>query len=161
MLLLGIGVLGQSPVFTGFSFSNRDLVFRPHNRKIYCKADKLSTEPGKFVIQQHSTADGVHWDLMLESDDCLQTWRLAKNPTEVASHSIEAVKIFDHPLKFLTYEGPVNEGKGRVQIAEAGTYQILHADTENIELHLNSRILKGKFSLIHVRYDCWRFASPN
>ncbi len=152
-------LLGQSPVFAGFSFSNRNLLFRPHNRKISCKAGKLNTEPRKFVIQEHATADSVHWDLMLESDNCLQTWRLDKNPAEVASHSIEAVKIFDHPLKFLTYEGPVNQGKGRVQIADVGTYEITHQTDDQIEINLPGRILKGKFTLTHIKNDQWQFSS--
>jgi len=94
---------------------------------------------------------------MLESGNTLLTWRLDKNPQEIESPS-EAVKIFDHPLKFLTYEGPVNEGKGRVQIADAGTYQILHADSENIELHMNGRILKGIFALKRVKNNKWIFS---
>jgi hypothetical protein len=95
---------------------------------------------------------------MLESGDHLQTWRLEKNPADVVSHSLEAVKIFDHPLKFLTYEGPVNQDKGQVQIADAGTYQILHADSENIELHMNGRILKGNFTMTCIKDDNWLFS---
>ena len=72
----------------------------------------------KFVIQEHTTADSAHWDLMLESGDILQTWRLSKNPDEIVNQSAEAVKIFDHPLKFLTYEGPVNKGKGHARPAK-------------------------------------------
>jgi bifunctional non-homologous end joining protein LigD len=94
---------------------------------------------------------------MLESGDCLQTWRLDKNPQEIDSPS-EAVKIFDHPLKFLTYEGPVNEGKGRVQITNAGKYEVMHENNERIELDLYGRILKGKFTLTHVKDDHWQFA---
>jgi hypothetical protein len=118
----------------------------------------LSTQTKKFVIQEHATADSVHWDLMLESGDHLQTWRLDKNPAEVVSHSVEAVKIFDHPLKFLTYEGPVNQGKGKVKITEAGTYQIMHADSENMELHMNGGVLKDIFTLSCIKNDQWRFS---
>jgi hypothetical protein len=94
---------------------------------------------------------------MLESGDHLQTWRLEKNPQEIDSPS-EAVKIFDHPLKFLTYEGPVNEGKGHAKIADAGTYEILCEDKDNIELNMSGQILKGKFSLTHIEEDKWRFS---
>ena len=121
---------------------------------------KRHIKAGKFVIQEHTTADSVHWDLMLESGNCLQTWRLDKNPAEINSTS-EAVKIFDHPLKFLTYEGPVNEGKGRVRITDAGTYQILHENDERIELDLLGQILKGKFILTHVKDDRWQFGPSN
>ncbi len=117
----------------------------------------MSTEPRKFVIQEHATADSAHWDLMLESGNTLLTWRLDKNPAEINSPS-EALKIFDHPLKFLTYEGPVNKGKGQVQIADAGTYEVIHENDERIELDLHGQILKGKFTLTHIEEDKWRFS---
>ena len=126
--------------------------------KIPCKEVKVTQVPKKFVIQQHTTAASTHWDLMLESGDHLQTWRLEKNPEEIPSHSTKAVKIFDHPLKFLTYEGPVNKGKGRVQIADAGTFEVMHENDERIELDLHGRILKGKFTLIHLKDDNWLFS---
>lgn len=95
---------------------------------------------------------------MLESDNVLQTWRLDKNPKEILNHSAEAVKIFDHPLKFLTYEGPVNEGKGRVRITDAGTYKVMHENDEQIQLDLQGQILKGKFALTHIKDDHWQFS---
>jgi hypothetical protein len=97
---------------------------------------------------------------MLESGDVLQTWRLDKSPQEIDSPS-EAVKIFDHPLKFLTYEGPVNQGKGRVRIIDAGTYEVMQENDERIELDLLGRILKGKFTLIHIKDDNWQFGPSN
>ena len=119
----------------------------------------MSQETRKFVVQQHTTADSVHWDLMLESGNCLQTWRLEKNPEEVMNSSAAATKIFDHPLKFLTYEGPVNKGEGRVRIADTGICQILQENNENIELNMSGQILKGKFTLTHVKDDQWQFSS--
>lgn len=76
----------------------------------------------QFVIQQHTTPDGVHWDLMLEMDDCLWTWRLNVPPTEIKNKPISAERIHDHPLRFLTYEGPVQNNTGKVKITDKGTY---------------------------------------
>lgn len=118
----------------------------------------MSTEPNKFVIQKHTRANDVHWDLMLESGDCLQTWRLDKEPEDISLEAAGATRIFDHPLKFLTYEGPVNKGKGHAKIADAGTYEILCEDKDNIELSVDGRILKGKFTLTHIEEDKWRFS---
>ena len=118
----------------------------------------MSTGSKKFVIQKHTSGDNVHWDIMLESGDCLQTWRLEKSPGEIANHSAGATKIFDHPLKFLTYEGPVNKGKGHAKIADAGTYEILCEDKDNIELNVDGQILKGKFTLTHIKENKWRFS---
>jgi len=99
----------------------------------------VSTGSNKFVIQKHTSGNNVHWDLMLESGDCLQTWRLDENPNEIV-------------------EGPVNEGKGRVRITDAGTYQTIRQGSETIELVLNGQILKGKFTLTHIEEDKWRFS---
>lgn len=44
--------------------------------KIPCKEVKVTQVPKKFVIQEHTTAASIHWDLMLESGDHLQTCAL-------------------------------------------------------------------------------------
>ena len=116
-------------------------------------AEKLK----KFVIQEHSADSGTHWDLMLETRDILQTYRLDKLPSNDPCHKINAIKIFDHPLKFLTYQGPVNKGKGRVEISHAGTYQITNQDSGLIELQLFSRTLNGTFILTQITNDQWQF----
>jgi hypothetical protein len=121
----------------------------------------MSQENKKFVIQQHSTALGVHWDFMLELGDILQTYRLDKAPQQLIQNPANAVKIFDHPPKFLTYEGPVNKGQGSVCIIETGTYKMVHQAHDRIELDLNGKILKGKFTLSHIEGDNWQFGKSN
>jgi hypothetical protein len=75
----------------------------------------------KFVIQEHTENDNVHWDLMLQVGCVLQTYRLDKAPKEIIHSPAKANLISDHPFKFLTYEGPVNRGKGNVHLIESGT----------------------------------------
>jgi hypothetical protein len=115
-------------------------------------------ENKKFVIQQHTTGSDVHWDFMLETADSLQTYRLDKPLQQLIQNPANATKIFDHPLKFLTYQGPVNKGRGNVQIAESGTYEITQQANNRIELNLNGKLLKGKFTLSHIEGDNWQFA---
>jgi hypothetical protein len=115
----------------------------------------------KFVIQQHSSETEVHWDFMLESADVLQTYRLDKDPQQLIQSIANAIKIFDHPPKFLTYEGPVNKGRGSVKIAESGSYEITHQADDRIELDLNGEILKGKFTLSHIEGNNWQFSKNN
>ena len=116
-------------------------------------AEKLK----KFVIQEHSSDSGVHWDLMLETGDILQTYRLDKLPSNTSCNKINAVKIFDHPLRFLTYQGPVNKGRGQVTISYAGTYQVTNQDCGLIELQLFGRTLNGTFTLTKISNDQWQF----
>jgi len=123
----------------------------------------MSEEDKRFVIQEHTTSSDVHWDFMLEweAGQTLQTYRLDKAPQRILHGPANAARIFDHPLKFLTYQGPVNKGRGGVRIIEAGTYQLVHNEHNRIELNLNGQILKGKFTLCHVKDDKWQFGAAN
>lgn len=121
----------------------------------------MTNENKKFVIQQHSSGSDVHWDFMLQITDSLQTWRLDKAPQELIRTSANAVKSFDHPLRFLTYEGPVNKGRGSVRIADSGSYEISNQNDDRVELDLNGKILKGKFTLSLIEADNWQFAKNN
>ena len=115
----------------------------------------------KFVIQEHCSRGDVHWDLMLETVGNLQTYRLDKRPRELLTEKANAEKIFDHSKKFLTYQGPVNKGAGRVEIVEAGTYKIKGRQNDKIELSLQGDILKGDFALTLVDGQKWMFEHSN
>ncbi len=81
---------------------------------------------GKFVIHEHLTPQAcVHWDLMLEADGGLETYRLPVKPDKIAQQTWQIEKIFDHPLKFLEYEGPVNNGLGKVTMVDSGTFEVI------------------------------------
>ncbi len=111
----------------------------------------------KFVIQKHTKAGESHWDLMFESGDVLETYRLNLPPEKLTRQNCSAVKIVDHPLKFLTYEGSVNKGNGNVEIADSGTYQLLRQSENYKELQICGKILKEKFYLTHIRKNLWEF----
>jgi bifunctional non-homologous end joining protein LigD len=108
-----------------------------------------SAKSRRYAIQRHERRDEpAHWDLMLESGDILETYRVNKPPEEWGKDPIEAVKIFDHPLKFLTYEGSVNDGRGSVAIADSGTYRVLSKNEKRLTLNFAGEILKGEFELM-------------
>jgi len=113
----------------------------------------------RFVVQEHTTAEGVHWDLMLEEGDGLTTFRLEAGPAIVVDHAVRAEKIFDHPLRFLTYEGPVQQGAGQVRIVEQGEMRLLKSSENAIVMELAGDILQGVFELTQTEGDWWRFAS--
>jgi bifunctional non-homologous end joining protein LigD len=98
-----------------------------------------------------------HWDLMLEADGVLLTYRLDLPPKQLLGRQTTATKIFDHPLKFLTYQGSVNKGLGMVQIADSGTYRILDQNSRLLLLDLDGQILAGQFRLIHIDGNKWEF----
>ena len=113
--------------------------------------------PKRFVIQEHRRGDDVHWDLMLEAGDVLLTWRLDIPPAQITVHPGEAVRISDHPLRFLTYQGPVQKGTGNVKIADSGVYHSANETDDRIELNLAGRVLNGPFVLEHCDDAVWQF----
>ena len=117
----------------------------------------MTRKDKRFVIQKHTSQAGIHWDFMLEGQGILRTYRLDKSPEQLLQGPAEAEKIFDHPLKFLTYQGSVNKGQDGVCIVESGTYQAGKEGDNLIELHLTGQILKGNFILKRLEEKIWSF----
>lgn len=74
----------------------------------------------EFVILEHTGTSGVHWDLMLEDEGALLTWRLDVSPEEIGSEPVRAEQINNHSLRFLEYEGPVEKNTGIVRGVDKG-----------------------------------------
>lgn len=83
----------------------------------------------RFVILRHDHPM-LHWDLMLEEGDVLATWRLPARPEGACT--MRAVKLGNHRLHYLDYEGPVSGGRGHVVRWDRGEYQ--RADTGRLRL---------------------------
>ena len=92
---------------------------------------------------------------MLQSGDCLATWRLDLPPEVLKNNTANAIKIADHPLRFLTYQGPVNKGEGSVKIAAKGTYELISEDEQGICIALSSKELTENFNLICQQNKSW------
>ena len=113
-------------------------------------------KPKKFVVQQHQQeSEQTHWDLMLEAGEFLETYRLPASPEKWGKEPIEATKIFNHPLKFLTYHGPVNKGKGQVTIADSGEYRLIAKNENQQEIAFDGKLLSGKYQLCRLKQDIW------
>ena len=113
-----------------------------------------------FVIQEHTTPHGVHWDFMLEMENALWTWRLSTPPAEIKNETIGAERIHDHPLKFLTYEGPVQYGTGQVTIADKGIYSLTKRLENSLLIDIKGKKIKGEFALCKAKDSpFWRLQS--
>ncbi len=112
---------------------------------IYNLPELMKTDT-EYVIQRHSLPDQVHWDLMIASGQALRTYRVFIPPEEMADNPATLEPIFDHPRRFLTYEGPVNKGRGSVQIADKGIVTISDKQGRTI-LEFKGRVLQGRFIL--------------
>jgi hypothetical protein len=112
----------------------------------------------RFVVHKHTQEGQTHWDLMLEWGDKLKTWRLENPPEKLAAQKNKAIPIFDHDKKFLTYQGPVNNGKGTVEIVDEGKLKIT-SEKDGImgimELDIQGKILNGNFTLVRTQNNDW------
>ena len=61
-----------------------------------------------------------HWDLMLEQDGVLLTWALEELPAP--GKLIPAIRLDDHRITYLEYEGPIAGDRGSVSRVLSGSY---------------------------------------
>ena len=102
----------------------------------------------EFVIQIHSDYGPLHYDLMLARGGVLATWQLTVSPAELAEgQETRAKRLKDHRLEYLTYEGPVSKGRGRVAILDKGTCELLDEQDDRWRIRLDGQIVRGTFEL--------------
>jgi hypothetical protein len=110
----------------------------------------------RFVILEHDHPV-LHWDLMLETDGVLRTWRLAQPPLPT-SGVIEATPLADHRLMYLDYEGPVSGNRGTVKRWDAGDYETLSESTKTtMTLKMKGQRLDAQIRLQLIHPKSWRF----
>lgn len=110
--------------------------------------------PKEFVIHIHSGFGELHYDLMLATGEALATWQLSQSPADLAEgRSTPARRLKDHRTAYLSYEGPVSRGRGRVTMLDKGTYELLAATETRWELLLIGRRIRGRFVLQQGRAD--------
>jgi DNA polymerase ligase (LigD)-like protein len=105
----------------------------------------------RYVILEH-THQGVHFDLMLEVDGKLRTWRLA-TPPEAGRAIAEA--SFDHRLLYLDYEGPISGDRGHVRQWDAGTYTGDASGEALVSVELTGRLLHGTLAIRRSSQSTW------
>lgn len=111
----------------------------------------------RFVLLRHfcpaSFGRPSHWDLMLEADGALQTWELRALPALWAqqcdmeaitgSDTVSAVRLADHRLAYLDYEGPLTDDRGDVHRCDSGTYELLGQADSFQRIRLHGALLRG------------------
>ncbi len=99
----------------------------------------------RFTISHHTGAkEGDHFDLLLERDDALRTFRLKAPDFQSAQ---EAVPAPDHRTLYLDYEGPVSGGRGRVRIVESGHYEADEWAEDRIQVAVFGRRIRTRLRL--------------
>jgi hypothetical protein len=98
----------------------------------------------RFVILTHDHPF-LHWDLMLEKEAALRTWRLLNTPG--GPGGIEAEPLPEHRLAYLDYEGPVSGNRGTVVAFDRGEYAIIDETGDSITVSLRGEKLQGQASI--------------
>ena len=101
----------------------------------------MSDNQTRFVILYHSMPEGDprqdHLDLMVEvpgsNPPVLATWAIENRNLDLDSledFAEPAVRLPDHRIEYLQYEGPVSDNRGSVRRVVSGTAWALSSSTD-------------------------------
>jgi hypothetical protein len=102
----------------------------------------------RYVLLHHDWPI-EHYDLMIEVDGELHTWRLPAPPA-TGEQFIE--RIANHRMEYLEYEGPVSNNRGQVKRVAKGEYGIVLSDQNEYQLKLTGD-LQGEMKLQRYQPD--------
>jgi bifunctional non-homologous end joining protein LigD len=114
-----------------------------------------------FVVQKHD-ASRLHYDFRIESESgVLISWAVPKGPSMDPSNKRLAIKVEDHPLDYLSFEGvipPGNYGAGTVIVWDIGIYRTKDSISKQLQngkisLELEGKKLRGGFTFIRTRSE--------
>lgn len=94
---------------------------------------------------------------MLEDGETLATWRLDRRPKTPADLPLPARRLADHRSAYLTYEGEISRGRGRVRRVDEGQHRMIRRSEVEWVFELAGRHLSGRFRLRHLDGDRWIF----
>lgn len=105
-----------------------------------------------FVLLEHETSDGTHWDFMMEQSACqsLATWRLSANPFSAAGGHAAAERIADHRRAYLDYEGEISGNRGRVRRLDRGQINVNSDLPHSLTADLRGQLLRGTLTITNV-----------
>jgi hypothetical protein len=113
----------------------------------------------RFVVLLHETPPGyprgTHFDLMLEHQGGLRTWALEKLPS--GGETVTALRLHDHRLAYLDFEGDVSPGRGRVSRVDAGEFTVTTDDESLLVVAIRGRLLVGRLTLQQTADDPHRW----
>lgn len=105
----------------------------------------------QYVILRHDFPE-LHWDLMLEQEGVLKTWRLPVAPeidpaSDESSIDLIAEALSDHRIAYLEYEGPVSGDRGEVSRWDRGSLTLLEYNDDSLVALLTGEELAGRVTL--------------
>ncbi len=112
----------------------------------------------RFAILRHDCPQGLHFDLLLQTGDVLQTWSLPRVPESGVDMPCEPLP--EHRSLYLDYEGPISGGRGSVSRWDRGSYEILHRSESKLQIAVDGDTLRGQVTIEQASDQCgeWRFS---
>ena len=95
----------------------------------------------RFVILTHDHPY-LHWDLLLEQEESLKSWRILKEPDSQTSLEVEPLP--DHRMMYLDYEGSVSGNRGTVSQWDKGEFEWISKEEDFFEFLLKGSKLNAK-----------------
>jgi len=116
----------------------------------------------RYTISHHTSGpEADHFDLFLQLDDALKSWRLQRTIFDIPQ---PAVRTEDHRTTYLDFEGPVSKNRGHVKIWDTGDYTADAWTDQRIVVALRGRKLKTRLRLERPRpeaADAWVVADAS
>lgn len=121
----------------------------------------------RTVLLLHETPDGLsHWDWMIEppheatmageDERVLLTWRAGCPPWRWASEGrVKLAELGMHRRAYLTFEGGIGGGRGRVRRTDAGVVRFIEWSAEGGDLDVSLRFFRGRVSVRRVEGSRW------
>ena len=113
----------------------------------------------RYAVLHHELDNSCHYDWMFEVNGTLETW--STESLFQGSEVLDAVKIFDHRIAYLDYEGPVSNRRGVVTRIEQGIYEPALQESDYRQFHLrpDASLEVGPYqielSCASPEEDCW------
>ena len=110
-----------------------------------------------FVVHRHH-ASRLHYDLRLEQNGVLASWAIPKGLPPRPGISRLAVKVEDHPLEYVNFEGQIPEGEyggGMMWKFAHGRYEITKEKKDGMYFRLQSREHNAEYRAHHTAENQW------
>jgi len=106
----------------------------------------------QYVIHYHETSQS-HYDFMIERKGYLETFRVGERDMQrlMGGIIVDSVKINDHRLDYLSYEGPVSCDRGCVRLFDSGEYAEKGSSDSSFILLLNGTVFHGLILFLRIK----------
>lgn len=119
----------------------------PRRRYLQMMAEAADKAPEKAPPR----GQDVHFDLMLETEEGLRTWAMGLLPAP--GKSCGAIELPLHRAHYLSYQGPVSDGRGTVKRVMQGCYEFTAPHQVTLQMkNQNLMIEMDEIQPAHFRF---------